>query len=228
MIAVAEFPQIGDPVALRDDAGLIYASRVEDVGDDQITVARPADLRAALVYDVGLELDLVWTHPTGIHVVPTELADTSVERQIRLWHLAVTGAVRTEQRRDYVRVPLEGRIELDAGGDDGDDGDDDAPSNPYGEPLVGQLVDLSEVATQCTVPTDRDDARIRIGRRLRCRLTVAGVEFSLTGEVIIVRPGDGIRDCRVVVRFLLSRAESDALRKQVFAVQIAARRSRQQ
>jgi hypothetical protein len=211
---MSDVPQIGDPIALRDSAGLIYGSRVEGIDDDEITVARPADLRAALVYDVGLELELVWTEATGIHVLPTELTGTAVDNHIRLWNLTVTGDAWTEQRRDYVRVPLAGRILL-------------TPAEAPAEPIEATFVDLSEVAAQCSVDVPQDDPRIAEGRNVACRFAIDGDDFDVEGTIIIVRPGATARESRIVVRFAQSRAASDALRKHVFRIQIAIRREQQ-
>jgi hypothetical protein len=214
---MSRLPQIGDPIALRDAGGLVYASRVEGIDDDEIAVARPADLRAALVYDVGLALDLIWTESTGIHVLPTELASTAVDNHIRLWNLTVTGEAWTEQRRNYVRVPLSGRIVL-------------TPTQLLEgapEPVEATFIDLSEVAMQCAVPLPRDDPRIAVGQTLVCRFTIGDENFDVNGAVIIVRPGTSPRESRVVVQFGPSRAASDALRKHVFRIQIAIRREQQ-
>lgn len=211
---MSSMPKVGDPIALRDAGGLIYASRVEGVDDDEITVARPADLRAALVYDVGLELEVVWTEATGIHVLPTELTGTAVDNHIRLWTLAVTGDPWTEQRRDYVRVPLSGRIVL-------------TPVDEPAEPIEATFVDLSEVAAQCSVGVPQDDPRLAPGRNVLCRFAIDGEQFDVAGSIIIVRPVAGARETHIVVRFAQSRAASDALRKHVFRIQIAIRREQQ-
>jgi hypothetical protein len=207
-------PQIGDPIALRDTGGLVYASRVEGVDEGEIAVARPSDLRAAVVYDIGLALDLIWTEPTGIHVLPTELSSTAVDNHVRLWKLTVTGDAWTEQRRNYVRVPLSGRVVLTP----------TQPPDGTPEPIEASFIDLSEVAMRCGVDLPRDDPRIAVGQEMVCRFTLAGEDFDVNGAVIIVRPGMSARGSSIVVQFEPSRAAADALRKQVFRIQIANRR----
>lgn len=219
-------PSIGEPVVLRDGDGLVYSSRVEDVGDDAIAIARPADLRAAIEYVDGMEFELVWTLASGIHVLPVVLDGSSVDNRIRLWHLAVAGEGWTEQRRDYVRVPASGRIVIEADDPDADLSTDDAAAADPAWRIDGHLVDLSEVAAQCTLPVATDDERIRAGSAIRCRFGVNGVEFDLRGTIAVVRSGTGAKDTRVVILFTATRATSDALRKQVFAVQVAMRRDR--
>lgn len=209
-----ELPSIGTLVTLRDEAQLEYHSRVEDITDEAVVVARPADLRATLVYDPGLTLDLIWTLDSGIHVVPTELAGNSVDRNIRLWHLAVTGDGWTEQRRDYVRVPVSGRVVIN-----GDDPDEQA------EAITGTLVDLSEVAMLASVPVTVDTPEIRIGTPVRCQFRLGVNDFDLRGTIIITRGNSVQRESRVVVRFRESRSTADALRKEVFAIQLARRRA---
>lgn len=202
----------------------MYSSRVEDLDGQMIAVARPADLRAALEYPEGMELELVWTLATGVHVLPVELAGTSVNQHIRLWHLAITGDGWSEQRRDYVRVPAVGRVALEPEVAEAELGLG-AAADPAWR-LDGQLVDLSEVATQCAIPAATDDPRIAVGTRVRCEFGVNGQSFDVRGLIAIVRGGAGVRDTRVVVRFDPARATADALRKQVFAIQLAMRRER--
>lgn len=217
---MTELPSIGDPVVLRDAADLHYSSRVEDLLDGVIVVARPADLRAAIVYDSGYELDLIWTLATGIHVLPTRLGATSVDGVVRLWHLEITGRTWTEQRRDYVRVPLTGSVRIDP--------DENVPETAprlLSGPLVGTFIDLSEVAAQVVVTLDPDVPPIRERTAVRCRFSLSAHDYDLRGSVIIVRPGAAIREQRLVVRFDISPTVGDALRKEVFALQLGMRRS---
>lgn len=224
-------PPLGGPVTLRDAGGFVYASRVEDVDESTVTVGRPADLRAALEYDLGLELAAIWTMPSGIHVLPTRLTSTSVDRYIRLWHLAITGAAWSEQRRDYVRVPLTGRIMLSkpravpASSDLAGLGP--ASSGPGPEaPIEGAFLDLSEVAALCSVPLDMRDPAISIGSTLRCQFMIIQDEFDIDAEVVVLRPGPAMREARVVLRFDASAAAADVLRKHVFRIQLEMRRQR--
>lgn len=221
---MSDLPTIGDPVVLRDVEGLVYASRIEGVDDRMIAVARPADLRAAIEYPEGMELELAWTLATGVHVLPVELTGTSVDRNIRLWHLAVTGDGWSEQRRDFVRVPTRGFVVLEPEVVATESGLG-ATAEPLWR-LEGQLVDLSEVATQCAIPAAVGDPHIATGTRVRCEFGVNGQSFDVRGTIAIVRGGTSSRDARVVVRFDAARATADALRKQVFAIQLAMRRDR--
>lgn len=237
-------PRIGQPVVLRAPDGLSYASRVEDVDDNAVTAARPTNLRATIEYVEGLEFELVWTLPSGIHVLPVELAGERTEKQIRLWDLTITGDGWTEQRRDYVRVAVAGRITLtpltaldsgDLGSDNPDSDNLDSDNLDPGfhnsgsnyaqpEPIAGELVDISEVATQCRVPVPADDDRISIGTRLQCEFILNGTEFRHYGDIVVARPATSARQAIVVVKFDISKQAEDALRKEVFAAQLANRR----
>lgn len=212
----------------------MYASRIEGMDDNTITVATPADLRAAQTYDIGLEVDVVWAERSGIHAVPTQLAETSVQRNLRLWHLEITGSGWTEQRRDYVRVPLTGRVVLtpvlkSANAEPGDLPNVTAQESTdnVGDIIEAQFVDLSEVAAQVAVGLARDDRRIALGRAVQCAFTLNGANFEIRGKIAIVRPGTSPRESRAVVAFEHSRVESDALRKEVFRIQVAIRREQQ-
>jgi hypothetical protein len=211
---VTRAPRLGDPIELRDVRGEVYASRVEGLDDGRITAAEPLDLPAAGVDDRTGEWDVVWTEDTGVHCVPTRLDATSVDHHVRLWHLRVIGEGWTEQRRDYVRVPWSGRIVI-------------TPDGDVGDPYTATFVDLSEVAAQCLVELPRDDPRVAVGLAVSCAFAIADDDFVVDGGIIVVRPGGTSRQCRVVVKFAASRAQSDALRKNVFRIQLARRRGLQ-
>lgn len=230
-----ELPQIGDGVTLVDVGRFSYASRIEGTDPGMLTVARPIGLPAASPYEPGAQFDLSWVGGAGINVVPVELVESRREGAVPLWDVAVVGNTRVEQRREFVRVPVFGRITVLTGLDDdgGDDGavldDPHSPASGDDERTVrGVLVDLSEAALQCTLWTPGTDERIAEGSRVLCRFTIFDDEVRRAGSVLRIRPGPpGAKDnqCNVVVTFEQSTAEADALRRHVFAIQLQMRRA---
>lgn len=216
---MGRLPSIGTPVILRDSAENEYLSRLEGFDETTAIVASPTETYPGIVYDLGLELDVAWTHESGIHVVPSRLVASSMERAVRLWHLELVGESHTEQRRDYVRVPLTGSVTIepvptvDGGG-------------LAGVQLAGAFIDLSEVALQAAVAVPDGWETIQPPVDVRCHFELGSNTYDLTGTIIIVRPGSSRKELRVVVRLDSSRAISDALRKEVFALQLARRKHR--
>jgi hypothetical protein len=215
---------VGEPLVIRDWDGRTYRSRVEDVADTVITVALPADLMVTSPYGEGDQLLLTWTVPSGVTVLPIELVASRTERSIRLWDVVPAGEPWNEQRRAHVRVSVAGVVRLSAVTDDADDGaeteDDEAP-----EPVAGRLVDVSEAALQCVGDAAVDDERLAPGTRVRAAFSVRGEDFDIAGVIHSCRPGERAGQVRLVVIFQHTEREADALRKQVFAAQLEARRS---
>lgn len=224
-------PPIGAPVVLRDDDGGIYSSRLEGEEDGIIAVARPSGLLAAVSYKDGMSFDLTWTMDNGIFIMPVTLVGSSTDGLVRLWHLEATGEIRAQQRRDYVRVPLTGRILLTPVVDDVRPGAAATAETPDGEAdadIEGAFVDVSEVAAQCSVHLSMSDPRIAVGAHLRCRFKIAGDDFDIIGMQTILRPGMSPNETRIVVRFDHSEIAASALRRHVFRIQLESRRDRQQ
>jgi len=115
---MVDLPDVGDPVAIRDEQGRTYRSRVEDIDADIITVAQPVDLPVLEPFVEGDELLLTWTRAEGVAVLAAHLAATRTERTIRLWDLLPTGQSWTEQRREHVRVPAGGVVTVQVITDD--------------------------------------------------------------------------------------------------------------
>lgn len=229
---MTSLPPIGAPIALHDEDGGLYPSRMEGNDDDALTVARPSGLFASVSYRDGMHFDLSWTMDTGIYVLPVVLVGTSTDGVVRLWHLEPTGEVWTQQRRDYVRVPLVGLIRMTPIVDEVRPDSRTPAGLPEGADLdtefEGGFVDLSEVAAQCSVHLSMRDPRIAVGTQLRCRFAIAGDDFDIVGAVAILRAGATPNESRIVVRFDHSEVAASALRRHVFRVQLEMRRERQQ
>lgn len=221
-------PPIGEPVTVRDDDGIHYRSRVEDADGDNIVLARPTDLAAGVAYEEGMTFDLTWHRDSGIHVLPVELVDSYTEGTMRLWAFIVTGDGWTEQRRDYVRVPVSGRVVLtpEEDPDEVTQSDSATPesSDDDAAPIEGQLIDVSEVAMQCSVVLPDSDPRVATGKVLNLRFAIGDDDFDIMGSVRIVRTLATTRDTRLVIQFAESEVISDAIRQHVFRIQLALRR----
>jgi hypothetical protein len=239
---MVELPDVGDPVAIRDEQGRTYRSRVEDIDGDIITVAQPVDLPVLEPFVEGDELLLTWTRAEGVAVLAAHLAATRTERTIRLWDLLPTGQSWTEQRREHVRVPAGGTMSVqvvagDSTGADAATGDaadadvaaeaDVAAGAPRPFTLFrAQLVDVSESALRCALAPGQDDEGLTEGVAVSTRFSVGGSEFELPGVIYRRHEQDRPEPTRLVVRFEHSERDADALRKEVFAVQLEMRRSR--
>lgn len=214
-----ELPEIGAPLVLRDPDGGSYRSRLQDIDGDLLVVDLPADLPATEPFGEGAEFDVTWTMASGVHVMPVELAGSRTERLLRLWDLVIVGEPWTEQRREHVRVPVVGAVTIEVT-------TPPAEGEDLSEPLTGQLIDISEAAAQFQLTAPADDARLAAGIAVSCRFTLRDEQFELAGVVYSSRPANQPGRTCAVVQFHHSGRQADALRKQVFAVQLEARRSR--
>jgi hypothetical protein len=224
---MVDLPEVGDPVAIRDEQGRTYRSRVEDIDADVITVAQPVDLPVLEPYVEGDELLLTWTRAEGVAVLAAHLAATRTERTIRLWDLLPTGQAWTEQRREHVRVPAGGMMTVRAIVEEtsaDSDGAGDEPAEPP-QPLKAQLVDVSEAALRCSLTPGQDDGGLAEGVPVSTRFSVRGNEFEIPGVIHRRHEGERPEPTRLIVLFEHSERVADALRKEVFAVQLELRRS---
>lgn len=109
-----QLPRTGTGIMLRDGAEAVYPSRIESWDQQRITVVKPMGVPAAFPYALGSSFDVLWTSPTGLHVVRAELTATRSEGPVRLWVLTPVDEPWVEQRRAFVRVPVFGRVRLAA------------------------------------------------------------------------------------------------------------------
>lgn len=225
-------PTIGQPIELRDVEGECHQSRVEDVQGDVLTVARPNDLRVGELYSDGTHFSVEWAAERGTFLLPAVLQRTRTDGPLRLWDLQVTGSLERQQRRSYVRVPVSGDVQLTwptltsgartfymahlaASPDDSDNEDDDLA----GLVLEGQLLDVSEAAIACELPTLSSDPRLLKGTAVTVEFRLLLESFALDGAILLARAGTKTRSARVVVAFAHTDAEADRLRSQVFTIQ---------
>jgi hypothetical protein len=209
-----ESPEINDPVVLRDDE-LEYRSRVEDLAPGLLTVARPLGLPAEHRYEPGVALQVSWSSPRGIAVLPTRLLETRIERGVALWLLEVAGDGWVEQRRRFVRVPVVGPVTLVGRGDE-----------PV-EAVTVHLVDVSEGALRCTAaPGEAADALVE-EVEVTARFRLGESDFAVPARILHRRPAaKPPENAELVVLFDEPVAAADALRKEIFAQQLRNRRAR--
>lgn len=214
-------PTINRPITLTSISGQEFASRVEDVGDDWLTVARPLDLPAGLPIENGSDLTASWKAPGGLCVMPCRLVSTRREGTIRLWDVNVAGRIWLEQRRAYVRTTATGAVAMRWSTDDESERE-----------ISGALEDLSEAALrfQCR---DRDlDARALVGKPVEMTLRMRDDEFDLAAEVLRVArsvPSESDRGpapWQIVLVYTNPGRAADDLRRIVFREQLRERNCR--
>lgn len=224
---------IGALVMLRDVRGEAFLSRVESTGERTLTVAKPIGVPAAYPYPIGTRFDVMWTGPTGLHVLPAVLTATHAEAPLLLWEVTQAGEPRVEQRREFARVPVFGRVAIsprdDVDGPPGDeatDGGDDVAS--LAPARHGYLVDMSEAAVAASIWADLDDPLLAEGAEVQCTFTAHGETFHRIGRVHSVRPSAQDGELWVVLQLEQTEGEAKALRRQVFAAQVDIRRTLRQ
>lgn len=206
-------PNVNDPVVLRDHADREYPSRVEDLGEGLLVVARPHDLPADEVFARGTEMSVVWADDDGVvTLLPTRVMAAHVEGTLPLWSLAVTGPAVREQRRQFVRVAASGPVTFRSPGDETG-------------VVTGSLVDVSEGAIRCTVGAGAADGFLAGSNEVVAEFRIGTADFAAPGRVEFVRPTRHPAELEELV-VLFDEQVADALRKQVFAQQVRTLRTR--
>ena len=207
-------PDLNDPVVLRDESGREFRSRVEDLAPGIVTVARPLDVRPDEYADAALSV--TWGSSRGVVVLPTRLVESRAEGAVPLWSLAVTGPAVVEQQRRFVRVPAMGRVVLELAAEGG-------PTST----VVGHLADVSEASLRCTMPPASADQLGSDPLAVVATFHFGDGDFAIPAHTQLrPRSVDRTTLVDVVVVFDEPVRDADALRKQVFAQQLRARRAR--
>jgi c-di-GMP-binding flagellar brake protein YcgR len=203
-------PAVHRLVTITDSDGREYCSRVEDVGDGLLVFARPLTLPVEHEFAVGQPLLASWPDPDGLTLATVTLIETRAREHLGLWVTAVED-LRRQQRRQYVRVPAAGSLELTA---------------TEGGPIAGRLLDVSEAALRCALRTA--DAEALAGTPgLRASFTLAEARFSVPVTLLRTEPSrrdDQLAEC--VLTFDIDEREAAELRRRVFAEQLRLRRAR--
>jgi hypothetical protein len=179
-----------------------FTSWLDEIADGELVVLTPCDSeRRPITLPIGEHLDVVWSDPTGLQTLPTELAGSLVGEQPR-WRLRVAGVAKRGQRRDAVRAPLIVPVELGLALD----------------PALGRTVDLSESGMRCLLDRATDGRPVPgVGQVVRVALALPDATIRCLSEVIRQHPR---RDARVELsmRFIgLPEKDQDIVRRRVFA-----------
>ncbi|HEU5271631.1 MAG TPA: hypothetical protein VFU36_17020 [Jatrophihabitans sp.] len=166
-------PAIHRLVTITDQDGREYLSRVEDVGDGMLTLARPLTLPVEHQFQIGQPLLVSWPDPDGLTLATVRLTETRQREHLGLW-LTVVEDLRRQQRRQFVRVPALGPIELTAIGG--------AAGEPFPH-VAGQLLDVSEAGLRCVLRSS--DAEALAGAAdLLASFALAGTRFTLPAALL--------------------------------------------
>ncbi|HEU5008685.1 MAG TPA: hypothetical protein VFT67_17060 [Jatrophihabitantaceae bacterium] len=215
-------PNINDPVCVRTWAGAEFPSRIEDQRGALICVAAPLDPPVREGMQEGAELLLTWTAGDGVAVLPVKLALANIADTIPLWGLRPIGEVWREQRREFVRVDVDGPMTMSVPG----------PQSPEPQVLNARLVDIGEAALQAAVTSSELSILLAGHRRPLAEGTVllssfrlGETDFALSGRVTARRPHyPEIGWLSVIVAFDHLPQEETLLRREIYAQQLRVRR----
>ncbi len=206
-------PEVHRLVTIADSEGREYCSRIEDVGEALLVLARPLTLPVGHEFEIGRQLFVSWPDPDGLTLATVTLVHTRIREHLGLWVTRVEDLHR-QQRRQFVRAPALGPIELAATGGE--------PGAPFAH-VAGQLLDLSEAALRCAL-ADADAEAVADAPALLASFTLAGNRFTIPATVLRVeatRRDDTVRQC--VLTFDIDEREAAELRRRVFQEQLRAR-----
>jgi c-di-GMP-binding flagellar brake protein YcgR len=208
-------PVLNRPITLIADFGQAFASRVEDVGEYWLTVAKPLDLPVEHPFLEGAEFMTTWKGHDGIYVLPCQLLNSRREGVVRLWDMGVVGQPWHEQRRAYVRARASGTVTMRWSLD----GETEYES-------CGALEDLSEAALRFVCRDDRVLAQDVVGATVSVSLSTRYKSFELQGDIVRIARSAVSTKTResgpwdVVVRFTDPGKAADDLRRIVFREQL--------
>jgi hypothetical protein len=208
-------PRVHRLVTISDDEGQDFCSRVEDVEDGQLTVARPLTLPLEHRFEVGNLVYVSWPDPAGLTSATTRLARSHTRGTLGLWELQVVGELHRDQRRQFVRVPALGQIELALVSEESGE------KFPH---VAGHLLDLSEAALRCALHAE-DAGHFPQDADVLTSFALEERQFALPASVL---KGERRRNDEDVVELVLSLRvvdpDASALRKLIFAEQLRQRR----
>ncbi len=207
-------PQVHCLVTLTDQLGRQYRSRIEDVGDGLLVLARPLDLPVEHEFGLGAPVLVSWSDPAGVIEADTELLDSQLPGRLGCWLVRELGPYRVQQRRQFVRVPVPGLARITVL---------DAQSGQPRAPLTARLVTLSEAAVRCALPAEQ---AVGIGPNdpVSVKFAVSGNEFELAASVLKLQPArHEDRVLELVLLFELDESTAAELRRLVFAEQLRQR-----
>lgn len=201
-------PQAGVGVDLQDEDGGAHRTVVQAVADDLLTVRRPAALAPGAPLLIGAGLLVSWSSgENAVTKVRGRIAAIRYDGDLLLWDLALLGEPWLEQRRRWARVALTGPITVT-------ELVDEARSLPAGVEH-GELLDISEVALRCVLPSGAIWASRR-NARLRLAFALPDRDVELDARVLTSRVPAGTPDRReVVAQFEPDPEQTEALRRYV-------------
>src|SRR6185312_656885 len=203
-------PPVHRLVTITDSDGREYCSRVEDVDDGLLVFARPLTLPVEHEFAVGQPLLASWPDPDGLTLATVTLIETRAREHLGLWVTEVED-LRRQQRRQFVRVPAAGPLEL---------------TWTEGGSVAGQLLDVSEAALRCALRIADAEAATNVAGLL-AGFTLAETRFSVPATLLRTEPSrkdDQLAEC--VLTFDIDEREAAELRRRVFAEQLRLRRAR--
>lgn len=207
-----DHPSLNDQVLLRDSAEREYQSRVEDIGDGLLVVARPRNLPADESFGAGTAISVVWADTAGdVTALPTQILSAYDDGTLPVWSLVVTGPAVQGQRRRYPRALADGEVVIRSAADE------------TAATVTGDLIDFSEAAVHCVVEVGAADQFVIDRAGVIAEFHLDSADFAIPGHVELLRATKQPTEFEeLVVIFDQPVADVDALREQVSAREILA------
>lgn len=173
--------------------------RVQTSSARTITIAIPADAAVAVSARDGEQLELRWPDGPQAGVLPVTLTRRQGTTGLQVWEVTPTGPAWFDQRRRLRRTSTDGPIALTVYTVRGPHEVENTEA--IAATVTGSLVDISEAALQCLVPTDATGAVIVSETPVLCDFSLSGYRYLLRGTVHAAWTADVRALVRVVVRF---------------------------
>lgn len=206
-------PRPGQSVELHEANGKSSLGRVQTASAEVITIAVSADAAVAVTATDGKPFELRWADGSHARVLPVTLTARQGTTGLQVWEVAPAGPARFEQRRRQSRSAASGPISLTVFTGRGPQARPE-PGRAFAT-LTGSLVDISDAALQCLVPTDATGAVIASDSEVLCDFALFGARYHLRGVVHAAWTADARALVRVVVRFDPDQPDLPALHEQL-------------
>ncbi len=208
-------PGINSLVDVRIPDGREFASRVEDINGDALTLAAPFGAGVEPP-ELGTTMEMCWTSQRGRHIVATRLAEIK-RGMLSSWVVQLDGEIHLLQRRKFVRggggEPIQVHLtaEQEAG------------------VLAGRVVDISEGGLRCWLDSGKLSCDFAGGETVTAVVGLEGDQIAIHGEVLRVsaepaQPGKAKQPLEIVIVFELPEDTAGIVRRYVLHSQLLARR----
>lgn len=189
-------PAPGDAVVVIDADRDEHRCQVVSTTDLSVGLLGPRIIKPGAPLLRGADITLAWAETTAsVSKMRSTLLTIASTGAHRVWEADAAGTPWREQRRQWDRVTAAGPVTITEIATDSSVGLGGPP-----RVTAGELLDISEVATRCSIETDAVWARRR-NHPVLLSFTLDRHPLEITGRILGHHPNDPHRANEIVVQF---------------------------